>query len=86
MRPLTKGFGGRIGSAGGEADIQWEVALAACLLPGLMRRLSWQRLLTFITAAVGPGLARRRPAGKVRSGAGLSCREGLVTNLRAKRI
>ncbi len=50
MRPLSKGFGGRIGSAGGETDIQWEVALAACLLPGLMRRLSWQRLLTSITA------------------------------------
>ncbi len=37
--------------AGGEADMQWEAAIAACFLPGLMRRLSWQRLLTFITAA-----------------------------------
>ncbi len=36
---------------GGEADRQWETAVAACLLPGLLRRLSWQRLLSFITAA-----------------------------------
>jgi hypothetical protein len=37
--------------AGGAADRQWEAALAACLLPGLFRRLSWQRLLAFIAAA-----------------------------------
>ncbi len=37
--------------AGGAADRQWEAALAACLLPGLLRRLSWQRLLSFIAAA-----------------------------------
>jgi hypothetical protein len=36
---------------GGEADIQWEAAVAACLVPGLMRRLSWQRLLTYMIAA-----------------------------------
>ncbi len=34
--------------AGGEADRQWEAAIAVCLIPGLLRRLSWQRLLTFI--------------------------------------
>ena len=39
---------------GGEADRQWEAALAACLLPGLLRRLSWQRLLPFV--AVVPDL------------------------------
>ncbi len=33
---------------GGEADRQWETALAACLVPALIRRLSWQRLLGFI--------------------------------------
>jgi hypothetical protein len=37
--------------AGGEADRQWEAALAACLIPGLMRRISWQRLLIFIATA-----------------------------------
>ncbi|MCH8113112.1 MAG: hypothetical protein IH905_14360 [Proteobacteria bacterium] len=37
--------------AGGEADRQWETAVAACLMPGLLRRLSWQRLLTFMAAA-----------------------------------
>ena len=36
--------------AGGEAHKQWEVAVAACLAPGLLRRLSWQRLLTVIVA------------------------------------
>jgi hypothetical protein len=41
--------------AGGEADRQWEAALAACLIPGLMRRMSWQRLLIFIAGA--PDLA-----------------------------
>jgi len=41
--------------AGGIADKQWEAALAACLVTGLMRRLSWQRLLSFIGAA--PDLA-----------------------------
>ena len=30
--------------AGGEADPQWEAAVDACLLPGLLRRVSWQRL------------------------------------------
>lgn len=34
---------------GGEADMQWEATIAACLIPGLLRRLSWQRLLTFIS-------------------------------------
>jgi hypothetical protein len=34
--------------ADGEADRQWEATIAACLVPGLLRRLSWQRLLTFI--------------------------------------
>lgn len=37
--------------ARGEADRQWEVAVGASLAPGLMRRLSWQRLLTFIADA-----------------------------------
>jgi len=37
--------------AGGVADKQWQTALAACLVPGLMRRISWQRLLKFIGAA-----------------------------------
>ena len=37
--------------AGGDADRQWEDAVGACLVPGLMRRLSWQRLLTFIAEA-----------------------------------
>ncbi len=37
--------------AGGEADRQWEAAVGACLVPGLMRRLSWQRLLTFVAEA-----------------------------------
>jgi hypothetical protein len=34
--------------AGGQADKQWELSVAACLLPGLLRRLSWQRLLTHV--------------------------------------
>ncbi len=41
--------------AGGEADRQWEATIAACLVPGLLRRLTWQRLLTFI--ATVPDLA-----------------------------
>ena len=36
---------------GGKADRQWEDATAACLVPGLMRRLSWQRLLGFVSDA-----------------------------------
>ena len=34
--------------ADGHADRQWEAAVAACLVPGLLRRLSWQRLISFI--------------------------------------
>lgn len=41
--------------AGGEADRQWETAVAACLVPGLLRRVSWQRMLAFIVTA--PDLA-----------------------------
>ncbi len=37
--------------AGGKADRQWETAVAACLLPGLLRRVSWQRLLTSMATA-----------------------------------
>lgn len=36
---------------GGEADCQWEAAVGECLVPGLLRRVSWQRLLGFITSA-----------------------------------
>src|SRR3546814_20851368 len=35
---------------GGQADLQWEAAIAACIVPGVMRRLNWQRLLSFIAA------------------------------------
>lgn len=35
----------------GTADRQWEAAAAACLFPGLLRRLSWQRLLGHIAEA-----------------------------------
>jgi hypothetical protein len=41
---------------GGAADRQWETALAACLVPGLLRRVSWQRLLSSIGA--DPDMAR----------------------------
>lgn len=41
--------------AGGAADLQWEATVAACLVPGLLRRLSWQRLVTAVTTA--PDLA-----------------------------
>jgi hypothetical protein len=37
--------------ADGEANTQWEAAVAASLVPGLLRRLSWQRLLTVMDAA-----------------------------------
>jgi hypothetical protein len=36
---------------GGQADTQWEAAVTACLVPGLLRRLSWQRLLKVMDAA-----------------------------------
>src|SRR3546814_4334122 len=35
---------------GGQADLQWEAAIAACIVPGVMRRLTWQRLLSSIAA------------------------------------
>ena len=41
--------------AGGVADRQWESTIAACRMPGLLRRISWQRLLSFL--AVAPNLA-----------------------------
>lgn len=31
--------------SGGKAELQWQVASAACRVPGLLRRLSWQHLL-----------------------------------------
>ncbi len=38
---------------GGEADRQWEAAVGACLVPGLLRRVSWQRILTFVAPVSG---------------------------------
>lgn len=35
--------------AGGQGVRQWERAAGACLFPGLLRRLSWQRLLAHIS-------------------------------------
>lgn len=37
--------------AGGSADAQWEAAQSACLVPGLLRRLTWQRFAERIAAA-----------------------------------
>ena len=34
--------------AGGMAETQWAAAVSACHVPGLLRRLSWQRLLTTV--------------------------------------
>ena len=39
---------------GGEAERQWNQAIATCRMPGLLRRLSWQRLMT--TSACVPEL------------------------------
>jgi hypothetical protein len=36
-------------NAGGKADRQWEATLGACLVPGLLRRISWQHLAGAIT-------------------------------------
>jgi hypothetical protein len=45
--------------AGGAATLQWETA-AACLTPGLLRRVTWQRLLaTFARDPMLVVLARR---------------------------
>lgn len=41
--------------AGGPAVPQWEATFAACLVPGLLRRLSWQRLVANVAEA--PDLA-----------------------------
>ena len=38
-------------AAGGAAQRQYESALAACRVPGLLRRLSWQRLAGALTGA-----------------------------------
>ena len=35
----------------GKAERQWRLATAACRVPGLLRRLSWQRLLRALTRA-----------------------------------
>ena len=37
--------------AGGKADAQWEAAQSACLVPGLLRRLTWQRFAEHTAAA-----------------------------------
>ena len=36
---------------GGKAAEQWTEAVTACCVPGLMRRLSWQRLMTAVACA-----------------------------------
>ncbi len=36
---------------GGQADQQWQHALKACLQPGLLRRLSWQALISVLSHA-----------------------------------
>ncbi len=33
---------------GGKADDQWRAAAGACRVPGLLRRVSWQRIATAI--------------------------------------
>ena len=38
-------------AAGGEAGRQYELAISACKVPGLIRRLSWQRLVDALTCA-----------------------------------
>ena len=35
----------------GKAEEQWNQAISACCVPGLLRRLSWQRLMAAITRA-----------------------------------
>ena len=35
----------------GKAEIQWQKAVSACLVPGLFRRLSWQRLASGLARA-----------------------------------
>ena len=35
----------------GEAERQWDIATAACRVPGLLRRLSWQRLMAALARA-----------------------------------
>ncbi len=37
---------------GGKATEQWNKAVAACCIPGLLRRLSWQRLMTAVARAL----------------------------------
>ena len=37
--------------SGGKAELQWQTAIAACRVPGLLRRLSWQRLSRALEAA-----------------------------------
>lgn len=37
--------------AGGKAEEQWDLAVTACRVPRLLRRLSWQRLLAAIAPA-----------------------------------
>ncbi len=37
--------------AHGRAEQQWRSAVSSCRVPGLLRRLSWQRLLTALTRA-----------------------------------
>ena len=52
----------------GRAERQWELTVAACRVPGLLRRLSWQRVMA--VAAGAPELAYL--AGRPHS-AGMSC-------------
>ena len=37
--------------ADGKAGRQWEAAVVACRVPGLVRRLSWQRLMAAMAGA-----------------------------------
>jgi hypothetical protein len=36
---------------GGKADLQWQAASSACLVPGQFRRISWQRLCSALGSA-----------------------------------
>ena len=51
--------------AGGEADVQWETAVAACLVPGLLRRIRWQRLIAFLGTAPELCMAYRGTRGEL---------------------
>ena len=56
----------------GRAERQWKAVIATCRVPGLVRRLSWQRLMVAVAHTADTDVSRRWCGEEIRPGTGLA--------------